>query len=429
MGLTRLTPTEPTARIPTGPTGPIPTEPTARPSGAEGFPKLSSLVGADNLDAFLAHRFGKDQFRRRLPPGAALFDWARLNEALAQHRLAPPRLRLELAGADATKGVFKERRTRRGALLHDLDPAVLNQRLRDGATLIVDAANELSASLQALCAGLSAELVGACQANLYACWGRTQGFDVHWDDHDVFVVQVEGTKRWSLYGATRPWPTRRDHHQDHPKPETPIEEIVLEPGDLLYLPRGYWHAAVGTGGPTMHLTIGVTRKTGTDLLHWMADQAVTHAPVRADLPLEADDAALGRHIQAVIAAAVSGADPAELGRRYRRSVETGLPRRPALSFPFIGGEGAAYPAATAIRLTEGGGRLGPAAQPGAVVLSHRGTDYTLVAELGGVVADMVAGRPVRYADLEGAVREGDRPLVAAFVGDMVARGVFVLGPP
>jgi hypothetical protein len=390
---------------------------------------LAGLVGAENLDAFLADSFGKDQFRRRLPGGGGgLFGWGRLNEALAQHRLAPPRLRLEMAGADVTKGVFKPRRTRRGALLHDLDPVVLNQRLREGATLILDAANELSPPLQDLCAGLSAELVAVCQANLYACWGVTQGFDVHWDDHDVFVIQVEGTKRWSLYGATRASPTRRDHHQDHPKPLHPIEEIVLEPGDMLYLPRGYWHAAVGTGGPTMHLTVGVTRKTGADLLHWVADQAVAEAPVRTDLPLEADDETLGRHVAEVIAAALASADPADLGRRYRRSVEAGLPHRPTLSFPFIGGPDEPDLHHTVVRLAEGGGRLLPAAQEGAVILSHRGTDYTLAAELAGPVSAMLSGRPVSYSEFEHAVRGGEEPLVAAFIADMVARGVFVAGP-
>src|SRR5690606_22207105 len=113
------------------------------------FPHLARLVGADRLDGFLADSFGRRAFRRRLPEGPPLFGWGQLNQALAEHRLAPPRLRLERAGGDVTKGVFKERRSRRGALLHDLDPSALNARLREGATLIVDAANELAAPLQA----------------------------------------------------------------------------------------------------------------------------------------------------------------------------------------------------------------------------------------------------------------------------------------
>lgn len=409
----------------TEPTATIRTEPTAAP--AEGrFPHLAKLVGDDRLGDFLAERLGKDSFRRRLPAGAALFGWARLNAALAEHRFSPPRLRLERSGGDYAKGLFKERRTRRGDLLHDLDPEVLNARLREGATLILDAANELDPELQALCAGLAAEFVCACQANLYACWGGVQGFDVHWDDHDVFVVQVEGAKRWSLYGSTLTAPTRRLRQLDHERPEEPIEEIVLEPGDMLYLPRGYWHAAVGMGAPTLHLTIGLTRKSGGDLLHWLADQSSHHEVARADLPLEADDETLGHRVAELMAAMLADADPVELGRRYRRKVEAGQGRRPMLSFPYIGDSAAPYASDTSVRFAPGIVRVSPSPRAGAVVLRHRGTDYTVVAALENVLAEMAAGEPTTFGDLQRAVGPGDADLVAAFVSDMIARGVFLV---
>jgi hypothetical protein len=264
------------AKTPTKATPTTATSPTPEPR----LDHLARLVGRAGLQTFLTEHQGRDVYRHRLPEGwpQELFGWPQLNAALAQHRLHPPRLRLERAGADASEGVFRERRTRRGRTLYDLEPAALNARLREGATLILDAANELSPPLQQLCAGLSAELLGSCQANLYAAWGETQGFKVHWDAHDVFVVQVEGRKRWALYGVTRPRRRSATAGAEHPKPDMPIEEIVLEPGDMLYLPRGYWHAAVGLGEPTLHLTIGVTRKTGTDFLHWLANEAQDRLP-------------------------------------------------------------------------------------------------------------------------------------------------------
>ena len=73
---------------------------------------------------------------------------------------------------------------------------------------------------------------------------------------------------------------------------------------MLYLPRGYWHAAVGMGGPTLHLTVGLTRKNGHDLLAWLADQALAADIVRHDLPLEGDDETLGRHVAALLSAAL-----------------------------------------------------------------------------------------------------------------------------
>jgi len=309
-------------------------------------------------------------------------------------------------------------------VLHDLDPAVLNARLREGATLILDAANELSPPLQRLCASLAAEFACACQANLYACWGATQGFDVHWDDHDVFVVQVEGRKRWTLYGSTRAAPTRRDHHDEHVRPETPLEETLLEPGDVLYLPRGYWHAAVGLGGPTMHLTVGLTRKTGSDFLHWLADYALADAGARADLPLERDDAVLGAHLSGVLAG-IGTQSPETLARLYRRHVEAHQAHRPALSFPFLGGEETAFTPDDRIALAPGVARVTAGGDGRSVVLSWRGTEYIVDAALAAPLQALARGEAVAYAAFEAVVADAARPLVRPFVAEMLGRGVFV----
>lgn len=361
-----------------------------------------------------------------MPDGEAgrLFGWPQLNAALAEHRLIPPRLRLERAGADATAGLFRSRRSRRGAALLDLDPVVLMERLRDGATLVIDSVNELSPRLSALCAGLSGEFVAACQANMYACWGSTQGFDVHWDDHDVFVVQLEGRKEWALYGATELSPTRRGPGPQASAPQTPVERIVLEPGDVLYLPRGYWHAAVGLGGPTMHLTIGLTRKTSADFLHWLADELLDAAEVRADLPFEAGDEAIGRRLASVLAR-LGEVDPGDLARRYRRHVESTLVHRPMLSFPDIGADDA--PLAPHRRLTLAPGPVRLARRAEAVVLSWRGVEFSLALVLEPLLQRMLAGEAVSCADVLAAAPENSEAEVQALLRAMVRRGAFVVG--
>ncbi|MET0272104.1 MAG: cupin domain-containing protein [Phenylobacterium sp.] len=315
-----------------------------------------------------------------------------------------------------TRGAFKSRRTRRGELLQDLDAAVLNDRLREGATLIIDSVNEISPPLRRLCAGLSGELAASCQANMYACWGTTQGFDVHWDDHEVFVVQLEGRKQWALYGATERSPTRRGAGKDAPAPSTPAEMIVLEPGDVLYMPRGYWHAAVGLGGPTLHLTIGLTRKTGADFVHWLADDLLDDEIARADLPFEGGETALGARIAAVLAEAAAR-DPQDLARRYRRHVEAALVQRPQLSFPYIGE--AALSADARLSLAAGPARLETSER--GPVLSWRGTEFTLAPELEAPMRRLLAGEALVPADFDAPPEH-----VQAFVQDMVRRGVLVV---
>ena len=404
------TPTEPTAPTPTARTVELDTP----------FRGLAALIGADEVAGFLQQTLGRTVHRARLSPGAAqaLFGWPQLNAALAEHRLAAPRLRLERAGADVTQGVFKSRRTRRGAVMQDLDAAALMDRLRQGATLIIDAVNEISPPLQQLCSGLAAEFTASSQANLYACWGQTQGFDVHWDDHDVFVVQLEGRKAWALYGATVAVPTRRGPAPTAGPPTCEPERIVLEPGDVLYLPRGHWHAAVGLGGPTLHLTIGLTRKNGSDLLHWLADDLLADAHGRADLPFEAGDVVLGARIAAVLAG-LAARDPQELARRYRRHLEAAAPQRPALAFPYIGDETPLGPT-TRISLGQGPARLARHGED--LVLSWRGVEFTLAPVLEGPLRRLLAGETLRGDAFAGAACDAD---VQAFLRDMVRRGAFV----
>jgi hypothetical protein len=379
----------------------------------------------------MAEALGRGPFRRRLADDVAqaLFGWERLNEVLGRHRLGPPRLKLEMRGADAGRGVFRERRTSRNHVIHDVDLPLLYERLREGATLILDSVNEFGGPLKQICNGLASEFSASSQANLYACWGKSQGFDVHWDDHDVFVIHLAGAKRWLLYGSTHLAPLRRDVREDNPAPTEPLEEIVLESGDMLYLPRGYWHAAVGVGGPTLHLTIGLTRKNGHDLLTWLADQAVALDLVRADLPLERDDEALGRHVAAILAAALDGADPSDLGRRFRRHAEARRNHRPELSFPLIGEASQPYEPRTLIRLSSGAVHLKPADDPAAFILSHRGVEYTLAAPLQASVSALALGKAVAYGDLLSLSEPGPDGEAAAFVTEMLARGVFVLAPP
>jgi hypothetical protein len=416
--------TEPPA---TGPTGTEPTEPTATAPPERDLSGLAALIGAAEAARFLEGAFGKEAFRTRLAPGwaAELFGWPQLNAALAEHRLTPPRLRLERQGRDVTRGAFRSRRTRRGAQLLDLDPQVLAERLRDGATLIVDAVDEISRPLQWLCAGLSAEFAASCQANLYACWGETQGFDVHWDDHEVFVVQVDGRKTWALYGVTERWPTRRGAGCEAPAPDAPAERIVLQPGDVLYLPRGYWHAAVGLGGPTLHLTIGLTRKTGADFLHWLAEELLAEPLARADLPFEAGERALGAHVGELLAAAARR-DPQALARRYRRHVESHLVQRPQLSFPYIAADDETLPPGACIRLADGAARLehGDAG----LLLSWRGVEFTLSPALEAPLRRLLAGERTTCADFLAAAEGAGPEAVQAFLRAMARRGAFVLAP-
>lgn len=95
-------------------------------------------------------------------------------------------------------------------------------------------------------------------------------------------------------------------------------ETLLKPGDCLYLPRGYLHAATALGGVSTHLTLGIHVWTRFALAQQLVHQALrtlADDPVmRASLPLgvEVSDAAEMRQdfdvVAAVLADAVEHAD-------------------------------------------------------------------------------------------------------------------------
>ena len=97
-------------------------------------------------------------------------------------------------------------------------------------------------------------------ANLYLTPRGSQGFAPHYDDVDVFVMQIEGGKRWRVYPPrckeeTLPRASSSDF--DVNDVGTPVLDVVLKAGDLLYLPRGWVHQAVTTPDEkhSLHLTV------------------------------------------------------------------------------------------------------------------------------------------------------------------------------
>nr|WP_304502930.1 cupin domain-containing protein [Caldovatus aquaticus] len=132
-----------------------------------------------------------------------------------------------------------------------------------GATLVVSQFHELHAPLARFCRGLERAFLHPVQANIYLTPPGAQGFRLHYDTHDVLVLQVEGTKRWRIWpGQPVPHPTRRIPWagSDAVRPEGEPATLTLMPGDALYLPRGVMHDAAvaqGVAEASLHVTVGL----------------------------------------------------------------------------------------------------------------------------------------------------------------------------
>ncbi|HUB63260.1 MAG TPA: cupin domain-containing protein [Methylocella sp.] len=137
---------------------------------------------------------------------------------------------------------------------------------RSGSTVVLPALQWIWAPLRELCASLENKLNHAVHANAYLTPGDSIGFTPHYDTHDVFVLQIAGKKRWRIFAPPLTLP-----HRSQPFTPTgyalpaPLLELELQPGDLLYLPRGFVHAASTSDTYSAHVTIGMTVYTWVEL--------------------------------------------------------------------------------------------------------------------------------------------------------------------
>ena len=196
-------------------------------------------------------------------PFADLLSTEHVDDLLSQRGLRAPFLRVAKDGrtlpdADFTRGGGV------GATVPDqLDDTALLRLFADGHTLVLQGLHRTHPPLLHLAQQLAADLGHPVQVNAYVTPAQSTGFSAHYDVHDVFVLQTAGEKRWRLYPPVHPHPLRDQPWNDHEDAvraaaeAEPYLEVVLRPGDALYVPRGWLHAATALGGVSTHVTVGV----------------------------------------------------------------------------------------------------------------------------------------------------------------------------
>lgn len=250
---------------------------------------LAGLVAPLSVGEFLAQHWN-DSFRAW--PGqtgrfADLVGWDEINQLLATQRLEPPRLILVRSG----KTLPAERFTHASGSNRRLDAGAVTAQLAQGATMVLSFVDEMVPRIGELADRLGGELGVRCNVNLYAGWRADHGFDLHWDHHDVFILQVAGRKHWRVQRPTRDLPARGETAPPPADDDIPVFDDILEEGAVLYIPRGWWHVATPVEEPSLHLTLAITPPTGQDYLRWLTAKAASLAAFRADWPVAAGEAA------------------------------------------------------------------------------------------------------------------------------------------
>ena len=168
-----------------------------------------------------------------------------------------------------------------------IDRGAVALRHRDGATIILQQAHQLEAPLGRFCRALEYVFSAHVQTNLYLTPANAQGFKTHYDNHDVFVAQIEGEKHWRLYDKPIDTPYRGERFESGKHaPGELRHEFTLKAGDCAYVPRGMMHDAIASGdAPSLHITIGLITRTWADLmLEAISEVALKHPELRRSLP-------------------------------------------------------------------------------------------------------------------------------------------------
>jgi hypothetical protein len=276
---------------------------TIHPPGGDHRPALSRCI-AEEPAKFAAAYWGRGPLLSRaaeLGGGgfADLLSADAVDELLSRRGLRTPFLRVAKQGTVLPAGRY----TGSGGAGAEIGDQVADDKVMqlyaDGATLVLQGLHRIWPPIIDYARRLGAELRQPLQVNAYLTPAGNKGFATHYDTHDVFVLQVDGTKRWRVHAPVLPDPLERQAWGGHAEEigataEGPAAlDVVLAPGDALYLPRGWLHSAEAQGSRSLHLTVGVRALTRYAVVEELLSMAAEDVRLRATLPFRMDVADAG----------------------------------------------------------------------------------------------------------------------------------------
>ena len=299
---------------------------------------LGRLIATDPAQ-FAAEHWGRHPLLSRaddLPASFSdLLSSPAVDELISQRGLRTPFLRVAKNGTTLPERAFTSPGGVGAGIADQVSDDKLVRLFADGSTLVLQALHRVWPPIITLCQQLADELGHPVQANAYVTPAQNQGFSAHYDVHDVFVVQLEGEKRWRIHAPVLEHPLRNQPWTDRQQAVArqaegpPVLEATLRPGDCLYLPRGFLHSATALGAVSIHLTLGVhvwTRHAlAEELLHQVLRTVAEDPAVRGSLPLGVDvaDPTAWRSdlatVTSALAEALRGVDPEAVSDALRRT--------------------------------------------------------------------------------------------------------------
>ncbi|MPZ65570.1 MAG: cupin [Pseudonocardiaceae bacterium] len=407
-----------------------------RPAPAR--PALSRCVA--DPDTFAERHWGRRPLLSRRHELAGRFDdlldLDAVDELLSRRGLRTPFLRIARSGEVVDSRQF----TGPGGAGAEIADQVRDDQVAvlfdDGGTVVLQGLHRIWPPVIDFVTRLSEELGHPAQANAYVTPSSSHGFAAHYDVHDVFVLQLTGRKHWTVQEPVHLDPLRdqpSSHYQDQvaaaAEHDPPVIDTVLEPGDSLYLPRGYLHAATALGDVSAHLTVGVHTVTRHALVEALAALVAEEPELRRSLPPGidvADPEQLAPQLQTVLEVlgdALHRVPAADVARKVRERVWAGgrpEPLAPLAQLAFRD----EVSAGDEVRRRNGlRHRLHPDGQQVELELADR--TVTLPGGTAAALEVLLAGRAVAIGELPG-LDEADQLVL---VRRLLREGVLVAAAP
>jgi hypothetical protein len=219
-------------------------------------------ISPETPETFFADYFEKKPMLiKRGEPGyfSDLLNYDDIDRVISTMGLHVPEINVTRADGEITPADFAYE-------TGQIDPVRVTQLHADGATVILSGLHERLPALARYCRAMEAAMSARVQTNIYMTPPGKQGFNPHYDGHDVLVLQVAGTKEWRIYGTPVELPLPDQAFERGMDVGEEVQRFVLEPGDAVYIPRGMAHDAVATDETSLHITTGLMFRTWADAL-------------------------------------------------------------------------------------------------------------------------------------------------------------------
>jgi ribosomal protein L16 Arg81 hydroxylase len=239
---------------------------------------ISPMAESDFSNHFLNKAFAhiRSGNRRRLEH---VLPWRVLNALLQQNSFHVDGLRVMRDGRTVPGMLY-----RKDSKPEYLDGAKLKSLCAQGTSIVINHIQTLVPEIGWLAQFCELAFGEKVNINAYLSLERGGAFAMHYDAHDVLVLQIHGSKRWQLFDEPELFPL----HEGRKSPASGrnvVFDEVIEAGDILYVPRGVYHRAEVDDEHSLHLALGVNTRKGVDFAQWLRDQLASDPLFRQDLPL------------------------------------------------------------------------------------------------------------------------------------------------